>query len=65
MTLTLWLCTLPLVAFVVLLFWGSRAALVSAMVLLVAMLFICWMLCNVRPLEEGGKQARRAKTQAK
>ncbi len=57
MTLMLWLCTLPFVVFMVLPRWRNRVALVSAAALLLTMFSICWMLCNVRPPKEGGKQA--------
>jgi hypothetical protein len=52
MTLMLWLCTLPLVLIIVLPLWGSWMALVSAAVLLLVMLGICWALCSVTPLQD-------------
>jgi hypothetical protein len=48
MTLVLWLCTLPFVVFIALWLWGSRVALVSALVLLVVMFGICRAICGVR-----------------
>jgi hypothetical protein len=61
MTLTLWLCTLPLVVMIILPLCGGRIALVSAAVLLVARLGICWTLCNVTPPEDRPKPPRREK----
>jgi hypothetical protein len=51
MTLMLWLCTLPFVVLIVLPLWGGPIALVSAAVLLVAMLGICWVLCRAGPAD--------------
>jgi hypothetical protein len=54
-TLMLWLCALPFVVLIVLPLWGSRVALVSALVLLVVMRGICWAICSVRLPDEEQK----------
>jgi hypothetical protein len=61
MTLMLWLCTLPFVLLIVLPLWGSRAALVSTLVLLVVMLGICRAICSVRLLDEDQKLPKHEK----
>lgn len=45
LTLCVWLCTLPLVAFLVAPWLGLRVALAAALLLLVAVGVACWALC--------------------
>lgn len=44
-TLILWLCSLPLIAFLVLPLFGRAVALSTALALLVVFLVLCWGLC--------------------
>ncbi|MBI3359690.1 MAG: hypothetical protein HY023_01095 [Chloroflexi bacterium] len=46
LTLTVWLCSLPLVAIFVAPFFGLQAALGSAVGLLVFALIVCWGICG-------------------
>lgn len=55
MTLMLWLCTLPLVLLIVFPLWGTRVALVTAAILLVTLLLVCWTLCSTRTPGGGEK----------
>ncbi len=48
LTLLVWLCTLPLVALLVLPFFGWRVAGLVALGLLLILLPICWALCAVK-----------------
>lgn len=45
MAVLLWLCTLPLVALLVLPIFGWQAAISVAAVLLVAFITACWVIC--------------------
>lgn len=45
LTLTMWLCTLPLIAFVVAPLFGRQAAISVAIGLLIIMLALCWLSC--------------------
>ena len=45
LTLTMWLCTLPLIAFVVAPLFGGQAAISVAIGLLIIMLAFCWLSC--------------------
>lgn len=45
LTLVVWACTLPLIAFFVLPFFGLKVAGLLAVGLLIALLVICWALC--------------------
>ena len=45
LTLTMWICTLPLVAFVVAPLFGGQAAISVAIGLLIIMLVFCWLSC--------------------
>lgn len=42
----LWMCTLPLIALIVLPNFGKGAALLTALVLLLVVLLICWGICG-------------------
>ncbi len=44
LALAVWICTLPIVALLVV-FWGWGVGLAAAGVLLVAILLVCWLLC--------------------
>jgi hypothetical protein len=46
LTLVLWLCALPLVALLVVPFFGLSVAAVVAVLLLVVMLITCWGICG-------------------
>ncbi len=48
LVLVLWLCTLPFIGLVVAPLLGTRAAIVAAIVLLVALLVYCWGSCIPR-----------------
>lgn len=45
LSLVLWLCSLPLIALLVLPFFGPGAALSTALALLVIFLALCWGVC--------------------
>ena len=45
LTLTMWLCTLPLIAFVVAPLFGRQVAISVAIGLLIIMLAVCWLSC--------------------
>lgn len=45
LTLTLWLCTLPLIAFVIAPLFGRQVAISVAIGLLILMLAGCWLSC--------------------
>ena len=45
LTLTMWLCTLPLIAFVIGPLFGGQAAISVAIGLLIIMLAVCWVSC--------------------
>lgn len=48
-TLVIWLCSLAVIGLVVTPLFGAQVALVTALGLLVALLFGCWVICVVRP----------------
>ena len=45
LTLTIWICTLPLIAFVIAPLFGRHATVRVAIGLLILMLTICWLSC--------------------
>ena len=45
LTLTMWLCTLPLIGFVIAPVFGKQAAISIAIGLLIIMLAVCWLSC--------------------
>ncbi len=45
LTLTMWLCTLPLIGFVIAPLFGKQAAISIAIGLLIIMLAVCWLSC--------------------
>lgn len=45
LTLTMWLCTLPLVVFVIAPLFGRQVAIITAIGLLIFMLVFCWLSC--------------------
>ncbi len=45
LTLTMWLCTLPLIAFVIAPLFGRQVAISVAIGLLILMLAVCWLSC--------------------
>jgi len=45
LTLTMWICTLPLIAFVIGTLFGGQAAISVAIGLLILMLAFCWLTC--------------------
>lgn len=45
LTLTMWICTLPLIAFVIGPLFGRQAAISVAIGLLIIMLAVCWLSC--------------------
>ena len=51
LALILWLCSLPLVAFIVLPLFGRAAALTIAVALLFVALAVCWGFCTWKVLE--------------
>ena len=51
LALILWLCSLPLVAFIVLPLFGRAAALTVAVALLLVALAVCWGFCTWKVLE--------------
>ena len=46
LTLILWLCSLPLVALLVIPFFGLKVAAVVALILFLVMMVICWGICG-------------------
>lgn len=46
MALIIWICTLPLVAFIVMPLFGQRVAGLTALALFVAILAACWGVCG-------------------
>ena len=46
LALAVWICTLPFVFLLVGPWLGIRAAITTALVLLIVMLAVCWVLCN-------------------
>jgi hypothetical protein len=55
-TLILWLCSLPLIAFLVLPLFGRAVALSAALALLVVFLVFCWGLCGRRVVAQHGRE---------
>ena len=51
LALILWLCSLPLIAFIVLPLFGRAAALAVAVALLFVALAVCWGFCTWKVLE--------------
>jgi hypothetical protein len=51
LTLTVWVCTLPLVLLLILPWLGVRVAIVAALVLLVVMAIVCRILCAAGRVE--------------
>jgi hypothetical protein len=45
LTLAMWLCTLPLIAFVIAPLFGGRIAVSVAIGFLIVMLVFCWLSC--------------------
>lgn len=45
LTLTLWICTLPLIGFVIAPLFGRQVAIKVAIGLLIIMLAVCWVRC--------------------
>ncbi|GIK37491.1 MAG: hypothetical protein BroJett011_13240 [Chloroflexota bacterium] len=50
LTLMLWLCCLPLIALLVIPFFGLKVAAVTALVLFFVMMVICWGICGWKAL---------------
>jgi hypothetical protein len=48
-----WLCSLPLIAFVVIPFWGLGTMGVIALALLIVLLAICWEMCGWKIMKGG------------
>jgi hypothetical protein len=46
--LIMWLCTLPLVALLIVPIYGPKAAGITSLVLLIAIMAICWILCGFK-----------------
>ena len=46
LSLVVWLCSLPLVAFIVAPLWGLKAASIAALVLFLVVMVICWGVCG-------------------
>lgn len=44
--LTIWICTLPLIAFIVAPLFGLRVAGLTALALFIAVLAVCWGICG-------------------
>jgi hypothetical protein len=44
--IVLWLCSLPLIGFVILPLFGRPTAIATALALLPVLLFICWGICG-------------------
>ncbi len=52
LALVVWLCSLPLIAFIVLPLFGRAAALTVAVALLFVALAVCWGFCTWKVLED-------------
>jgi len=52
LTLTMWLCTLPLIVFVIGPLFGRQAAISVAIGLLTIMLAVCWLSCVPKVVKE-------------
>lgn len=46
LAVVVWLCTLPLVGLFVFPFWGMEISILIAIGLLIALLIICWGICD-------------------
>lgn len=57
--LVVWLCSLPLIALIVIPLLGLRAGIAVAILLLIVMLLICWGRCIPMIVQEYRKQKRR------
>lgn len=53
LTIVVWLCSLPLIALVVLPLFGLPVAVVAALVLFLAMLVVCWSVCTWKTAKVG------------
>ena len=53
LTLTVWVCTLPLVLLLIMPWFGVRVAIVTALVLLVVEAIVCWILCVASRVDRG------------
>ena len=52
LALMLWLCSLPLVALLVIPFFGLKVAAVVALILFLVMMAICWSICGWKVLTD-------------
>jgi hypothetical protein len=52
LTLVLWLCSLPLVAFLVIPFFGLKVAAIVALALFFVAMAICWGICGWKVFKE-------------
>lgn len=52
LALVLWLCSLPLVALLVIPFFGLKAAAVVALVLFLVAMAVCWGICGWQVFQE-------------
>ncbi len=50
--IVLWLCSLPLIGFVILPLFGQPIAMATALALLPILLFICWGICGWHIVKE-------------
>ncbi len=46
LALIIWVCTLPLVGIIVAPLFGSQVALISALLLLILIMVVCWGICG-------------------
>jgi hypothetical protein len=58
LTLCAWVCTLPLVFLLIGPWLGVRAAVVTALALLVVIAVACWVLCSRRRMSYGPSTRR-------
>ena len=54
LTLSLWLCSLPLVGILVLTFFGLKITAIVALALFLVTMAICWVLCGWQVIKERG-----------
>lgn len=59
LALVLWLCSLPLVALIVVPFFGLRVGAIVAVVLFFAAMAICWGVCGWKVYQATPKTATR------
>ena len=52
LTLAMWMCTLPLIAFVIVPLFGGQVAISVAIGLLILMLVFCWLSCIPKVVAE-------------